>query len=156
MNQHTATLNCDIEQCKHKCHYNVSISVMDVFRLQPSVPNFKVLWFHNAKYRTFYFTGVIFLTASKTSAVSTLSPNSFSRCSRRIPCKTQTYTHTCLEKHCWGKSNFSHSVWVHAYLLSWSDDKHPSQDEALAIHVALVTGPPSPYEVLPNSKANET
>lgn len=41
------------------------------------------------------------------------------------------------------------------YLVSCSDDKHSPQEEALAVHVALVTGPPGPYEVLPHSEANE-
>lgn len=41
------------------------------------------------------------------------------------------------------------------YLVSRSDDKHPPQDEALAVHVALVTRPPGPYEVLPHSQSNE-
>lgn len=42
-----------------------------------------------------------------------------------------------------------------SYLVSCSDDKHPAQDEALAVHVALVTGPPGPNEVLPHSQTNE-
>lgn len=41
------------------------------------------------------------------------------------------------------------------YLLSCSDDKHTPQDEALAVHVALVTGPPGPYEVLPHPQTKE-
>lgn len=41
------------------------------------------------------------------------------------------------------------------YLVSCSDDKHSPQEEALAVHVALITGPPGPYEVLPHSEANE-
>lgn len=41
------------------------------------------------------------------------------------------------------------------YLVSCSDDKHTPQDEALAVHVALVTRPPGPYEVLPHSQTNE-
>lgn len=40
-------------------------------------------------------------------------------------------------------------------LASCSDDKHPSQDEALAIHVTLVTRPPSPQEVLPHAQTDE-
>lgn len=42
------------------------------------------------------------------------------------------------------------------YLISWSDDKHSPQDEALAVHVTLVTRPPGPDEVLPHSQADET
>ena len=42
-----------------------------------------------------------------------------------------------------------------AYLVACSDDKHPSQHEALAVHVALETGPPGPNEVLPHPEANE-
>lgn len=48
----------------------------------------------------------------------------------------------------------SHSNGSH-HLVSCSDDKHPPQDEALAVHVALVTGPPGPYEVLPHSQSEE-
>lgn len=42
------------------------------------------------------------------------------------------------------------------YLVSCSNDKHPPQDEALAVHVALVTRPPGPHEVLPHSQAKES
>ncbi len=41
------------------------------------------------------------------------------------------------------------------YLVSCSNDKHSPQDEALAVYVALITGPPGPDEVLPHSEANE-
>lgn len=41
------------------------------------------------------------------------------------------------------------------HLLSCSDDKHAPQDEALAVHVTLVTGLPGPHEVLPNTETNE-
>lgn len=40
-------------------------------------------------------------------------------------------------------------------LVSCSDDKHSPQDEALSVHVALVTRPPGPYEVLPHSQPNK-
>lgn len=40
-------------------------------------------------------------------------------------------------------------------LVPCSDDKHSPQDEALAVHVALVAGPPGPHEVLPHSEADE-
>lgn len=42
-----------------------------------------------------------------------------------------------------------------AYLISCSDDKHPSQDEALAVHVALIPGPPGSDEVLPHPETKE-
>lgn len=41
------------------------------------------------------------------------------------------------------------------YLISRSDDKHSPQDEALAVHVTLVAGPPGPYKVLPHSQTDE-
>lgn len=41
------------------------------------------------------------------------------------------------------------------YLISRADDKHSPQDETLAVHVALVTGPPGPYKVLPHSQTDE-
>lgn len=107
----------------------------------------------NAFFRTkkTYFSGTIFLTASKTSAVSTLLPNSFSRCSRRIPCRhnTQLKYEASLSQIILMKSS------LFPYLISCSDDKHPSQNEALAVHVALETGPPGPNEVLPHPEANE-
>lgn len=40
-------------------------------------------------------------------------------------------------------------------LVSCSDDKHPPEDKALPVHVALITRPPGPNEVPPHAKANE-
>lgn len=50
---------------------------------------------------------------------------------------------------------FTKSRCLLRYLVPCSDDKHSPQDEALAVHVALVAGPPGPHEVLPHSEADE-
>lgn len=41
------------------------------------------------------------------------------------------------------------------HLISRSDDKHPTQDEALAVRVALITRSPGSDEVLPHTEAKE-
>ena len=47
-------------------------------------------------------------------------------------------------------------IWILVrYLVSCSDDVHSSQDEALTVHVALVSRSPSPHEVLPHTETNE-
>lgn len=42
------------------------------------------------------------------------------------------------------------------YLLSCSDDIHASEDEALSVHVSLITRFPRPDEILPHSNSNES
>lgn len=41
-------------------------------------------------------------------------------------------------------------------LVSWSDNKHSPKDEALPVHVALVTRLPGPKEVPPHAEAKES
>lgn len=96
-----------------------------------------------------YLGGAILLAASRTCAGSTLLPNSFSRCSSRTPCKHHRRVRDPTEPPLTLQRGVLH------HLLSCSHDKHAPQDEALAVHVALVTGPPGPYEVLPHSQADE-
>lgn len=117
---------------------------------------------HLTNFDSIYFSTTIFLAASKTHSMLTLSPNSFSLCSRRTPWK-QEKKWICVDKQlveealkctlllCNGAMKYRID-----YLFTRSDDKHPSQDETFSIHVALVTWPPGPYKVLPDSQANET
>lgn len=100
-----------------------------------------------------YLGGTILLAASRTSAGSTLWPNSFSRCSSRTPCKH--HMGCSRPNRTSPEPPFTPQQGALHYLVSCSDDKHPPQNEALAVHVALVTRPPGPYEVLPDSQSNE-